>query len=151
MTDLNHSAELKRQADIVNPLAITLRSAEIHDLKNVSVAKAINTLVLFITSYLRDTNYISLELRGDFFFINESRIRYSPELMINLDYLARLFRSYDLGSLILRPGIGQKDLLLLLKFLVKTTRNRSFHNLKDNLALVSTIDVEVLKKSFEED
>lgn len=141
----------KRQTDIINYLAIALRSAEIHDLKNVAVIKAVNTLVLLTTSYLKHENPIVLELRGDFFFMNELRIRYSPDVIYNLDYLVRLFRSYDLGTLIIRPGISQNDIILLFSLLLKKPSDRSFQNLRDHLSSVAAIDVEVLKKIPEED
>ena len=109
MINFNPAAGKKRQTDIINSLAIALRSAEVHDLKNISVVKAIDTLVLSITSYLQQETPVVLELRGDFFFMNELRIRYSPEAMINIDYLVRLFRSHDLGTIVFHPDIGQSD------------------------------------------
>lgn len=151
MISPNPAGRQKRKTDIINHLAIALRSAEVHDLENVSVMKAVNTLVLLITSYLQTESPIMLELRGDFFFMNEIRIRYSPEVMINLDYLVRLFRSHGLGTLIFHPDIRQNNIFLLLDLMVKTPSDRSFQNLRDHLSHISAIDVEPLKKVVEEE
>jgi putative nucleotidyltransferase with HDIG domain len=142
---------LNLNTNLINHLAIVFRTAEVHSIKNIAVTKTTNNLFLLITSYLKFESPIILELKGDFFFMNEMRIRYYPDVMINFDYLVRLFRSLDLGKLIFHNNISPKDIDALLNALVIPTTNLSFNELKQRLAPVESIDIEQLQKAVEGD
>ncbi len=142
---------LNLNTNLINHLAIVLRTAEVHSINNIAVTKATNNLFLLITSYLKFESPIILELKGDFFFMNEMRIRYYPDVMINFDYLVRLFRSLDLGKLIFHNNISPKNIDALLNLLVIPATNLSFNELKQRLSSVETIDIEQLQKAVEGD
>ena len=75
--------------DIINQLAVILRTAQIHDPANIAVTTAIERFLELINQMMDPGQSISLELIGEFFYIDETRIRYSMEHLLNFDFLIR--------------------------------------------------------------
>src|SRR4030042_4038158 len=102
--------DLHRNAkDLINQISIVVRTAQIHDANNVAISSAISRLVSMINMLLDKESLISLELRGEFFYINEYRIRYSLEYLLNFDFLVREFKKRELGSVIFKNKIKMDD------------------------------------------
>ena len=99
----------KNAKDLINQLSIVMRTAQIHDANNVAISSAISKVVSMINMLLDNENLISLELRGEFFYINEYRIRYSLEYLLNFDFLVREFKKRELGSVLFKNQIKIDD------------------------------------------
>lgn len=84
--------------DVVNQISVILRTAQIHDPGNIAVSSLIEKISSMINNLIESERIITLELRGDFFYINEVRIRYTLEYLLNFDYLAREFKKRGLGG-----------------------------------------------------
>jgi putative nucleotidyltransferase with HDIG domain len=141
----------KTRIELINQLAIVLRSADVHDIENVAVIKSIKKLGFLIAVFIKYENKITIELRGDFFFINDLRIRYSPDVMVNFDYLIRLFRKLELGAVIFLKDIAVDDIIVLVNALVKSTSENSFDAISTDLDRTDYIKVKPLKKIVEEE
>ncbi|PIP41980.1 MAG: hypothetical protein COX19_02170 [Desulfobacterales bacterium CG23_combo_of_CG06-09_8_20_14_all_51_8] len=141
----------KLKIALINQLAVVLRSAEVHHVKNIAVGKAINTFVDQVNEFAADEGDFVLELRGDFFFVNEFRIRYSSEVMINFDYLTRLFRNLELGTIIIKFGAGANDILQLTEAVIKAPAADPCEAIQQKMSHVSNITVYRLKQVAEED
>lgn len=136
---------------LINQLAVVLRSAEVHHVKNIAVGKVINAFVDQVNAFTADEGEFVLELRGDFFFVNEFRIRYSSEVMINFDYLARVFRNYEIGVIAIKSGIGPNDILLLTEAIMKAPPVDPCDAIQQKMSHVNGIDIHRLKQVAEED
>ena len=88
----------KNAQDIINQLSVILRNAQIHDPNNVAVKTAIVKFLLLINPSIESERGITLELVGEFFYINGTRIRYSLEYLLNFDFLVREFKKRGIGS-----------------------------------------------------
>ncbi|MDA8403436.1 MAG: HD-GYP domain-containing protein [Desulfobacteraceae bacterium] len=141
----------KAKSEMINQLAVVLRSAEVHHVDNIAVVTAINKLVDMVTEFMQCENTFVLELRGEFFFANELRIRYSSDVMINFDYLVRLFRARDVGALVFQHGLAAADIAVLTKAFVETAGDASFEVILEKLSHVDSIHIEKLKHIAEAD
>jgi len=141
----------KTKTNLINQLAVVLRSAEVHHVKNIAVANAVNNFVFQVNEFIQDEGDFILELRGDFFFVNEFRIRYSSQVMINFDYLVRLFRTLEVGSIIIKSGAGTNEMISLTEAFVKAPAINPFKTIEQKISHISNITVSALKKIIEED
>ncbi|MFZ2630411.1 MAG: HD-GYP domain-containing protein [Desulfosalsimonadaceae bacterium] len=141
----------KAKLEMINQLAVVLRSAEVHHVDNIAVMNAINRLLVLVSEFIECENTFILELRGEFFFVNDFRIRYSSEIMINFDYLARLFRARDVGTLAFQHEPASADITALTKAFVEAPSTDSFEMIREKLAHVDSILIEKLKHIVEAD
>jgi hypothetical protein len=76
--DSKQERELHKNAkELINQISVVLRTSQIHDTNNIALASSISRLVAMINTLVSQENILALELRGEFFYINEYRIRYS--------------------------------------------------------------------------
>ncbi len=141
----------KRWVHLINQLALVLRSTEVHEVENIAVGRAISGFLSQVNEVVRDEGEFTLELRGDFFFLNALRIRYASEVMINFDYLVRSFRNLEIGSMVIKPGVGAEDMVALIKAIVHAPAVAPFEAIQQRMSGISNIQVHRLKKIFEKD
>src|SRR3989338_7775702 len=87
---------------IVNQLAVIIRTAAIHDPENIAVTTAIDRFIAATNPLIASERELVLELGGEFFYLNETRIRYSLEYLPNFDFLVREFKKRGLGSIVFK-------------------------------------------------
>lgn len=146
MKPASNKAESSRiQIDMVNQLAVVLRSAEVHHVGNIAVMKAVKRLVALAAEFMQFETAFTLELRGDFFYVNDCRVRYSSDVMINFDYLVRLFRKREIGTVVFHQGISAEDITALMTTLLEAPAEESFESIQENLSHVQHINLEKLK------
>jgi hypothetical protein len=92
----------KTAKDLINQLSVVIRTAQVHEPNNVAVTSVIERLVSTVNLLISTERVLSLELRGEFFYLNDYRIRYSLEFLLNFDYLVREFKKRELGSIIFK-------------------------------------------------
>lgn len=137
----------KNYQDIINHLSVILRTAQIHDTENIAVVTAIERFLSLINSLLRYENIISLDLIGEFFYINDNRVRYSLEHLLNFDYLTKELKKRQVGSIIFKNIISKKDIQLFIKaFLVAGFSDSPYEIMSDRLEESDNIEIGVLKK-----
>jgi HD-GYP domain-containing protein (c-di-GMP phosphodiesterase class II) len=137
--------------DLVNQFSIALRTAHIHDASNVAVTSVIDKLVEMINQLVREERTVKLELREEFFYINEYRLRYSLEYLLNFDFLIREFRKRTLGSVVFKSEVKAKDINIFISSLVTaTSAGEPFEAIKDGMAGVGAIDIGRLRKVIQD-
>jgi HD-GYP domain-containing protein (c-di-GMP phosphodiesterase class II) len=149
--DNREEREIHRNAqDIVNHLSVILRTAQIHDPGNVAVSIAIDKFLSLIREVAEPEHDVSLELIGEFFYIDEVRIRYSLEYLLSFDFLVREFKKREIGRIIFRSGIESSDLQQFLKgFIAAGFSDAPYEAMADAVAESEHIDVDRLKKIAE--
>jgi len=151
MNARNRADSPRLKTNLINQLAVVFRSAEVHHVKNIAVGKAVNGFVSMVSEFIKHEGEFILELRGDFFFVNEFRIRYSSEVMVNFNYLVRLFRTIETGTVIVKPGVGVNEIIDLTEAFINAPDNNPFEIIHQKISHLSSIDVHKLKKIDEED
>jgi hypothetical protein len=82
---------------------------------NVAVTSAIDKLVATINDIFDSENAFELDLRGEYFYFNDSRIRYALKYVLNFDYLIREFMNIELGSIVIKNKVTADDIKTFVK------------------------------------
>lgn len=140
--------EVHRSAkDIINQLSVVLRTAHIHDPGNIAVTTAIDKFISLINPLIEAERSINLELIGEFFYINGTRIRYSLEYLLNFDFLVREFKKREVGTVIFKDSIRPEDIQLFLKaFIASGFSETPYETMSDGIAESHNIIIDRLKK-----
>jgi HD-GYP domain-containing protein (c-di-GMP phosphodiesterase class II) len=142
----------KMSIDLVNQIAVVLRTAQLHDPNNVAVVSSIDKLVALVNMLISHENIVTLELRGEFFYANDTRIRYPLEHLLNFDLLIREFRTRELGSIVFKTKIKAEDIKGLIKAINSASASTSpFEVIKEKMTGIDSILVDKLKKIVEEE
>ncbi len=105
----------KHAKDIVNNLAVIFRSAQIHDAANVAVVSSINKFTPMVNRLIKAEGAISIELVGEYFFVNGSRVKFPSEYIVSFEFLANEFTNRGLGSITFSDSIDVNDMQTLVK------------------------------------
>jgi HD-GYP domain-containing protein (c-di-GMP phosphodiesterase class II) len=142
----------KNAKELINQISVVLRTSQIHDPNNVALVSSVSRLVSMINTLISQENIVSLELRGEFFYINEYRIRYSLEYLLNFDFMVREFKKRELGNVTFRRQLRADDIKAFVKaFNAASFSPEPYNSLEENMADVKNIEVGRLKKVVEED
>jgi HD-GYP domain-containing protein (c-di-GMP phosphodiesterase class II) len=142
---------INKYTEVTNQLAIFLRTAKIHNTNNTAVISAIDKFVSLVNDIIRLENTIVLEIRGEYFYCNDHRIRYSPEYILNLDYLIRDFKKTELGTILINDKINPKDISVFIDVYLKSHLSEDpFDYLKEGLSGLSDIEVKKIQNISEE-
>jgi HD-GYP domain-containing protein (c-di-GMP phosphodiesterase class II) len=133
--------------DIINQLSVILRTAQIHDPNNIAVTTAIDKFLLLINPLIESERTITLELIGEFFYIDGTRIRYSLEYLLNFDFLVREFKNREIGSVIFKDKIKPDDLKIFLKaFIAAGFSDTPYEKMLEEMEESQSIGIDRLKK-----
>lgn len=108
--------ELSREAkNLINQLAVVLRSAHFHSPENVAVLSAVEKFVEMINPFIEAEGAVAIELVGEYFHINDVMVRYSVDYMLNFDYLNKEFKERSLGAIEFKNAIRPPDVQRLIR------------------------------------
>ncbi len=137
----------KSGQDIINQLSVILRTAQIHDPSNIAVTTAIEKFLVLINQFTDLQRSISLELVGEFFYLDDIRIRYSMEYLLNFDFLIREFKRREIGRVIFKDTIRSQDIQVFLKsFIAAGFSDTPYETMSEIIAESENIEVDILKK-----
>jgi len=142
------SAEAK---EIVNQLSVIIRTAAIHDPGNIAVTSAIDKFIVILNPEIASEKELVLELGGEFFYLNQSRIRYPLEYLPNFEFLVKEFRKRGLGSIVFKDALKSQDLQDFLRaFISSSSSIEPFEALAESVADIGSLGVGKLRKVREE-
>lgn len=150
---INDEFDVQKNAkDLINQLSVVIRTAQIHDTNNVAVVSSIDKLVIITNTLVKHENMINLELRGEFFYLNDYRIRYPMEYLLNFDFLIREFKKRELGSIIFKQQVSSEDIKQFIRtFIAAAFSSSPFESIREKLSGNKNILVDRLKHVVEED
>jgi HD-GYP domain-containing protein (c-di-GMP phosphodiesterase class II) len=149
-SDMKEKMLEDRAKDVVNNLAIVIKTSQLHDVNNVAVVNAIHKF-LEILNPLVSAEEVTLQLVGEFFHFNGSRVRYTLEYSSNFDFIIEEFKKINLGTIIFE-GTLTEDMIKVLISSIKASEQSDipFETLCDELGKVPHIKVEELKEIKED-
>lgn len=140
-----------RAGEIVNQLSIVLKTSLIHDPSNIAVRTAIEKLVSLLNPLIESEKSITLELVGEFFYLNDSRIRYFLEYLLNFDFLIKEFRKRDLGKVMFTSPLEPEDILIFLKaFVTAGFADLPFEKMSEMVMESNTFQIDRLRNVVED-
>lgn len=138
----------------VNQLAILLKTAQIHEPANVAVEQALEKFLTSCNSLIELEKGISIEIVGDYIFMNGMRLRYSLDNLLNFDYLVREFKKRELGGLFIKEPLDSREMKKFVYIFIGTDPKllNPFERIEDALinADIPRIRIEKLKKVKED-
>lgn len=141
----------KTAKDLINQLSVVIRTAQVHEPNNVAVTSVIERLVSTVNLLISTERVLGLELRGEFFYLNDYRIRYSLEFLLNFDYLVREFKKRELGSIIFKDKITSDDIKIFVAAFISSPFSAKPYEVMEEKTLESkNISVQRLKKIVED-
>lgn len=139
-------SEVTAGRDIINQMAVIIRSAQVHDPGNVAVLSAIDRFIATVNSLLSQSGAVALELLGEYFYINAYRVKISLEYLFNFDFLTQEFKRRGLGSLVITAPITTEDVQVFLKaFLSSAFSEEPFNALSADVSGIISFGVGPLK------
>jgi putative nucleotidyltransferase with HDIG domain len=150
--DIKEDLELNKTAkELVNQISVVLRTAQIHDPNNVAVTSLIDRLIGMVNSLVNLERIVVIEVRGEFFYINDTRIRYSVEYLLNFDFLMREFKKRELGSVTFKDRISSEDIKTFVRvFISSSFAQNPYESIEEQMKVIRNIAVDRLKKIAEE-
>ncbi|MGC2425200.1 MAG: HD domain-containing phosphohydrolase [Nitrospirota bacterium] len=146
--DFNRKA-LSQGRILVNQLAILVKVAQMHDLKNEAVENAAELLRGTISSFFDDRKSITLNLIGEYLFIEDIRIKYNVEDFNNFDFLVCEFKKRKIGSLSFNPLVDAGQLIQFVSIFSKaqTDSDEVYQDINRRLGTsgISGISIDELK------
>jgi HD-GYP domain-containing protein (c-di-GMP phosphodiesterase class II) len=137
----------KSAQDIINQLSVVLRTAKIHDPGNIAVTSAIEKFFVLLNELTDSEESITLEVIGEFFYIDGIRVRYSLEYLLNFDFLIREFKKREIGKVVFSSDIKPEDMQTFLKaFIAAGFSEEPFETMSEKMADAEGIEVDILKK-----
>jgi len=147
MEDKEEREEHRNSQDLVNLLSVVLRTAQIHERNNIAVTSAIEKFLSLINQMIITAEGISLGIIGEYFYLNDIRIRYSLEYLLNFDFLIREFKKRELGKVVFGHVLKPADVQLFLKaFIAAGFSDSPYEILSDTMAPSENIQTEKLMK-----
>lgn len=138
--------------DIINQLAVIIRTVAIHDAGNIAVTTAVDKFIALVNPLISSEGELILELGGEFFYINETRIRYSLEYLQNFDFLIREFKKRGLGSIVFKGILKAGDVQTFLKAFISSVFSQTpFETLAEDTADIDSLSVGKLRKVKEKE
>lgn len=110
----------EESANIINCLALVLKTAQIHEINNVAVVKAIHKLMELLNAILSEER-ITLQLMGEHFYVNENRVRYPVEYISNFDFMLAELKKIGVGSIIFEDTLEERDIKILISAVLKSS------------------------------
>lgn len=142
MTDRTDIGKTDAPKHIINTFAIIIRNAQIHDLNNIAVKNAVEKFMAILNPITAKNGILTLDLIGEFFFINQTRIRYSMEYLLNFDFLLREFKKRKLGSITFNNPLTTHDLQTFLSFFISSAFSEEpFEALSEGTRHIVSIEV----------
>ncbi len=135
-----------RAIDVINQLSALFRTVRLHDINNSAVSSSIGKLMSVINELIDLDNEMTLELRGDYFYLNDNRIKYEIKYLSNFNNLAGDFKKLDLGSITVFNKIANAEVRQLVETITgPSSSDDPFSLLVDKMSSVDCIRLEKIK------
>ena len=144
--------ETKKTVEIISNLAILMRTSQVHDINNIAVTNLIEKVSGLINDFLKEERLLQIDLVGEFFYANDTRLRYSIEHLLNFDFLARELKKRNTGTLIFKEKISPEDLKTFVRVFISSGFSKDpLKTMLEGLKGTKTILVDKLKRVKEDE
>jgi putative nucleotidyltransferase with HDIG domain len=126
--------------DLINLLAGIIRTSQIHDPSNIAVVQGIEKFIARLNNLVDSEEAVMLELVGEYFYINDTRLKVSMEHLVNFDYLVREFKKHALGSITFQGRLNKEMVQKYLKsFISSAFSPNPFDDLEESIEDIPSI------------
>ena len=76
-----------------------------HDINNTAVVNQMEKFISLLNGVFSEDRTLRIDLVGEIFHVNNERVRYPLEYLLNFDYLFREFKKRGLGTIIFEDSV----------------------------------------------
>ena len=139
-----------RFKELINNLAGLIKTSQIHDSSNVAVLKSISKFQATTNEITGSTGNLTLRLVGEFIFVNDERLRYSQDSMLNCVFLIREMKKREVGEISFQGHLSETQIQLFTSAFIEAELSQTpFETFRASLA-GSMISLSPLKEPEEE-
>jgi putative nucleotidyltransferase with HDIG domain len=144
----DNSSDLSKE--IISTLSVLIKTAQIHNVNNIAVTSIIDKFISILDPLLTSGD-VKVELVGEFFHIDENRVRYTMENVFNFDFLIKEFRKNNLGTIVFHDTLQVKDIKCLIDAVTTSgLAEDPFDLIDEKIQDITNIDIDYLKKIDED-
>ena len=132
MSDVGNVQELGGR--ILTAIYVVRRSLELYPVENVQVQQAIRDLHSHMGRLLEQEDEFDLHIAGDFFFLNETRLRLDLSNFSTFGSLAAMLTSHGIGQVNVAVGVKIEEWAPFVSLLQKTADEGPYDVFVDRLA-----------------
>lgn len=146
---IRDSAEIQEDGrKALTALYVALRSLKLYPLENAAVQQALKELNDLITRLVKEEGFLELRVVGDFFFLNETRLRLDLSNYSTFGSFARALTDHGVGAIEVHPGIEQGEWAPFLSILLrKPAEGDPFSGFMNQMAGAPILHIELLPES----
>lgn len=100
----------KNSRTLINQFHILLRTSQIHDIGNIALVRPVTNLMGALEGIFKAAPEFALKLRGEYLYIDDTRIRYDIDDMVSYEYITRIMKEKKIGSLFFKNPVSHEDL-----------------------------------------
>ena len=119
---------------ILTAIYVVRRSLELYPVENVQVQQAIQDLHSHMGALLEQEDGFELHIAGDFFFLNETRLRLDLSNFSTFDSLAAALTNHGIGQVSVAVGVKKEEWAPFVSLLQKTADEDAFDAFVERLA-----------------
>ena len=105
---------------LLSALYSALRALKFYPIENEVVQQALDEVHGVVASILVGEGFVELRVVGDFFFLNESRLRLDLRNFSTFGSFAGVLREHEIGELVVDRGVQRDEWELLLSLLLSS-------------------------------
>ncbi|MBI5212165.1 MAG: HD-GYP domain-containing protein [Nitrospirae bacterium] len=149
---MNEISEKTILNDIINNLALMMRTAQMHNINNTAVINQIERVVLLVNSVLSEAGILRIDLVGEFIHINNERVRYPLEHLFNVDSLIKELKKRGVGTIIFENKLEMEEVKVFVKsFISAGSSDNPFEAIYSAVSGLRSIEIDRLKSVKEQD
>ena len=136
---------------LLTAVHVVLRSMRLYPVENSQVQHAIDDLQNRMVTFLEEEGAFELHIAGDFFFLNEIRLRLDLSNFSTFGSLASVVTGHGIGEIGVLPGVEHKEWAHFIALLLRDPSEDPFPEFVDRLAETSAehFDVGAVSASTE--
>ena len=135
---------------LLTAVHVVLRSMRLYPVENAQVQQAISDLHNQMVTLLEQEEAFDLHLAGDFFFLNEIRLRLDLSNFSTFGNLASVLRDHGIGEIGVVPGVQPTEWAPFLALLLRDPSEDPFPEFVDRLAKTPAEHIDVRTVSVPE-
>ena len=110
MSSLHDTVNIQEMGGkLLTAIYVVLRSMRLYPIENVQVQQAIDDLHAQMVTLLDSEGAFELNISGDFFFLNEARLRLDLSNFSTFGHLASVLTSHGIGEVVVVPGVDREE------------------------------------------
>jgi HD-GYP domain-containing protein (c-di-GMP phosphodiesterase class II) len=102
--------QTKLGKNLVNQLAILIKTAHIHEATNVAMVQPTERLINTIKELTQAEGEVSLRLEGDYLFLDEMKLKMDIEGFVSFMFIIDEFKKREIGAITFESGVEAEEI-----------------------------------------